>query len=782
MKRNKFLSLAIALVFTTTQAFAASIGDDNVDLGKTTSTGDKSITFKGPTSSKKLKGSQAGALGYNGNSLSIGDGANTANKTFTFDKGASSPFFQYNFSTGAIDTGNLSILNHTGNNLNVGDGTNTNKVLKFNKGASSPEIRYNSSTGKLQFTNDAAVYKDIGSGSGGGGGINAFSALNADFESASPPSNYTASGGTFAAESSTPLFDLQSGKWDASALNQTLSSDTVVIPRGFIGQKCTADIYYRWPSGVAGDLSFQILDTGVVTATVAVSPTTGSNIGKAQLAFDCPDSATDTLQWRWLANVADPAQITFDNVFVGVGKNTSQITQASIIGEAKFVATTSCIWSRNSTSQGAFTPTAACPGPTVVTNPGPGTILTTDANLPQITVSDLPPGTYEVEVGGQNNNDAGTFAMLSLWDGSTRSGEVGAGDSTSATHFRVKGYFVYSTSGSRTFELHGATSSGNVSVYANQPGPNNNLQWTIKRWPTNPASAINLETTGGAWSGYHTNNCSWARTSTAYGDPTADATCDLIEQVNSGFGTVTTYGAALPGIVFTPKSAGTYWVCAIPKFDTVSNQNAAIRLQEIGGATIAEANQFDANNGQEKTLTLCGLYSVTSVAQKTLALQTKVSSGTVTIGTPVNTGTVYWSIFPISQGFPAPVFAELQNKVGTPGYGNDTKFCSFYVSNGTGVSTPCSSAGCTTQKIKGGCANVGSVTRSSAGRYTYTFPGGYWNVPTEVSCSLALSSGGSGRLWPYLGDDFNASSRSFNFDNSGAAGNDASFEVFCHGR
>jgi hypothetical protein len=109
------------------------------------------------------------------------------------------------------------------------------------------------------------------------------------------------------------------------------------------------------------------------------------------------------------------------------------------------------------------------------------------------------------------------------------------------------------------------------------------------------------------------------------------------------------------------------------------------------------------------------------------------------------------------------------------------KFCSFFVSNGSGAETACSSASCTTQKINGNCATTSSVTRSGAGRYTYTFNSGSWSNPSGVNCDIQLVGGGNGRLWPYIGNTFNTSTRVINFDNAASNGEDASFNVFCHG-
>lgn len=111
---------------------------------------------------------------------------------------------------------------------------------------------------------------------------------------------------------------------------------------------------------------------------------------------------------------------------------------------------------------------------------------------------------------------------------------------------------------------------------------------------------------------------------------------------------------------------------------------------------------------------------------------------------------------------------------------SNPKMCSFFVSNAIDVENVCSSATCVTQKIKGNCATSTSVTRSGSGRYTYTFPSNYWTDPTNVNCTVQLVVGGSGRLLPST-NSLSSTIRSISFDDSSAAGTDASFTVICHG-
>ena len=123
-------------------------------------------------------------------------------------------------------------------------GSSANKVLKL---GDTREIRSNEADGTLEFTVDGTNYKKIGSGSGGGSGINLLSDFNFDFEAG--VGSWTASGGTLVAETGSPLFGEGSGSWDSNASSQTLESTLVTIEEGMKGLTCNAHLFYKYPSG-----------------------------------------------------------------------------------------------------------------------------------------------------------------------------------------------------------------------------------------------------------------------------------------------------------------------------------------------------------------------------------------------------------------------------------------------------------------------------------------------------------------------------------------------------
>jgi hypothetical protein len=165
-----------------------------------------------------------------------------------------------------------------------------------------------------------------------------------------------------------------------------------------------------------------------------------------------------------------------------------------------------------------------------------------------------------------------------------------------------------------------------------------------------------------SWSGFHAqSDCSWARTNTALGDPTADASCTFTELTNQNFGTVTSAlsaGNKLPGITFTPPRVGRYKVCAVTQQST-SDANPGVYASLTDGTTPIAQVAWDGQlaGGYRFPYTLCGIFNAIDTSQKTIKIQTAVSSGTTTITSgSVNAYVISWSIFALDQSFPMPYY------------------------------------------------------------------------------------------------------------------------------
>lgn len=768
MKNKISATIAITFLLVTVAAFAANFTDDTLQIGKPGSSADKSVVF-GASNKKKLSHKPSTqTLDYEGNNLSVGDGLNTSDKTLKLNKGANSPTFRHNFTSGDLEIENAPVLNQKGNTVSVGDGTNTNKVLKFNKGASSPEIRYNSTTGKLQFTNDTTTYKDIGSGSGGGGGTNLLQEFNSDFESGSPPQNWTASGGTFITETTDPLFGLQSGSWDSNASSQTLSSQLVTIEKGFIGKKCTADIEYKWPSGVAGDLSFQVVDqVPNILATVVLEPTTGSNTRKAFLAFDCPSVATDQLRVRLLSNVANPALIVVDNAFVGVNKSTTNVSQARFFGGAEQTGggSASCFFTEG-TSSGetnfvSLNTGSGCNAWTVE-----GGVTAVGTNDHRIVVNNLPAGRHQVIITGPIWQSGAGTCSFQLYDGTTGWQPQLIEGAANTQHPVLSFHPTYVSAGTRTFEVRAADNFGGSCGFRNEIS-GRVLSWKVYSFPANGAEALNLETTGQSWSGYHDSTCGWARGNVAYGDLSTDASCALVERTNSGFGTVTTQAGTLPGIVFNAPGAAKYWVCANATSDQgTAGEQYFLRLYD-GTNTISETNFQDVlgSTGQLRpTSMICGIYNATSAGTKTISIQAKSSAGGTITVQGLGGNAIEWSIIRMDQAFPAPVFTEVRNKINATTSGV----------RHFGARVTCSNSASAILTQDG--SDIASITNGvSAGNCTINFAQTYSQIPSCVCTAV----GGTGNYCQFV----SAGTSSYSFQNvlNGNAAN-GNIHLLCSGK
>lgn len=179
---------------------------------------------------------------------------------------------------------------------------------------------------------------------------------------------------------------------------------------------------------------------------------------------------------------------------------------------------------------------------------------------------------------------------------------------------------------------------------------------TAGTWATSPSEVATKPKRSApvSWSGFHASNCSWPRTSTVYGDPTADATCTFTQNTSSSFPTVTSYNSAgsnLPGIVFTPLELGVYWVCST--FVVREDSSTGISNHELSDTSgtpfvIGESTHRDAGGTNDfDTETLCGPYPITSLSAVTLRIRTKMGGGgqIVTLSNSGANREVTWSVF-----------------------------------------------------------------------------------------------------------------------------------------
>lgn len=150
----------------------------------------------------------------------------------------------------------------------------------------------------------------------------------------------------------------------------------------------------------------------------------------------------------------------------------------------------------------------------------------------------------------------------------------------------------------------------------------------------------------------HNGGCSWARTNTAFGDPASSA-CTFSTQSNVGFNVVPksnfsgSPGNLLPGIIFTPPNPGAFLVCVSGDFTaSTTNANGCLRLWD-GTYEIGSWSLDIPTGGNTYGFSFCGITNNPTAAQETVTIQTKISSGSITINNVVN---LDWSITQIGGG------------------------------------------------------------------------------------------------------------------------------------
>lgn len=576
----------------------------------------------------------------------------------------------------------------------IGNKTATTKELRFNNalGTGNPGVRGNASSAKLEFSHDGITWTNVGSGGGGGGGFNLLTSDdNSGFEDCSGAScpQWTASGGTVGTETTNELFGTKSATFDASALSQTFSSNLKTVPVGLQGGNCLAAISYVYATGSNGDYKLQVYDGTTVLSELSLD--VASSTTPAFLGFGCPSSGS--VRVRIIAGVANPGVITLDgtsnaNGVVHLGSNIllAQVSNAQFIGSAYIAGTASCVFSTTSSSFVAYSTVAACPGPTVELNPGPGVIQTTDADLARFTVNGLSPGDYRVQFSFMGTGNSGSSAeCYAVNDGTSTNGRMCLATSGGNDPVSVEAYFRYTSSGNKTFEVYGSSLSA-TNFLTNQDS-NNRIQFSIFKLPSSPQTAIQgIDTTG--W--YVDANIAGANPSLGTGAQTAYVGIEnsgLTMTVNSGSigaqipcsstnaptGTTCSVGDESLGVVFDLPKAGSVLACAsfgvnqpalgAPlAFQIVETPTNAQTITQEGKGRVALDNQNTASNAYPTRV--CGVFPFSSVGTKALRLmyeqEAQTSAPTVLADASATAGQrdVHWEVYPINQQIPMPYLVK----------------------------------------------------------------------------------------------------------------------------
>jgi hypothetical protein len=281
--------------------------------------------------------------------------------------------------------------------------------------------------------------------------------INPSFEHATFSTGWTNSAGTFTQDTVVEIDGLKAAKLVLSSQTMSLSQSSTLYASQFAdGVQGLASV--RVKSDVA--LKVCSVQAGTVSTTNCVDVVANNKWG----LYKVPMILGATSNGISIASTgAVTGTVYIDDAFVGAVDLQATVDASKIAGEAYFAGTASCQWTRTSTTVGAFTATAACPGPTIVEQ-NMGSWQTTDSDLPRVTVNNLPAGKYKAKffVGLLTSN--GNTAAISISDGLTSCEPVYTNPTTTTMGTFIECSFTYNQSGNRSFELFGASTANSVSI------------------------------------------------------------------------------------------------------------------------------------------------------------------------------------------------------------------------------------------------------------------------------------------------------------------------------
>lgn len=167
-----------------------------------------------------------------------------------------------------------------------------------------------------------------------------------------------------------------------------------------------------------------------------------------------------------IAGTSWTGSLNLDDGLVGAVDLKQDVDASRIAGESYFAGTASCIWPRTGTTLGAFTATAACPGPTINLSTM-GEWQTTDSDLPRQPINNLPAGKYKATFLIPWYSTATSTGSLAINDGTTTCTAVVVGASTNSQQGIVSCVFSYASSGNRVFELYSASAGSTFNIENN---------------------------------------------------------------------------------------------------------------------------------------------------------------------------------------------------------------------------------------------------------------------------------------------------------------------------
>lgn len=556
---------------------------------------------------------------------------------------------------------------------------------------------------------------------------NLLAPYNSGFENGK--AQWTASGGTFATTTTSPLFGKAHATWDSNGAAQTLSSKAVTIPVGFRGNNGLATCFVQTPSGTSTHL-LQVYDG----TNILVSNTIVSNTNAIPQTVNFPFPSSGSVRVRLVSVAADEPSIAVDDCHLGLASNLTDVSQATMYGSLKYANVASCAWNTGDTGANftEFSADTDCNAPSVA-----GNASAPSTKVPRIKFASLPPGEYLVVMTGHMQAETGTVAVsmgFQLTDGTSASGDglITIGSSADANRMNVLiGRFTYTTA-QTNIEFrpvaYSTSNSNDPHLVNNDAGYN--LEFMVYRFPTTSEQGYRPDQSPASWSGYHDSTCSWSTTSGTTVDPSDDATCGFTELKNMNFGTVSSPGTESPAVTFTPSRAGRYLVIASTALgnNAGAGNRTTLHLADGSNNELAEQGTAIATSTAYIPITLVGILNATSTAAQTVKLRLRTSGGTTGFFTSDGSSrSINWTIVALDQSFPAP---NIINSITSSSSGGERL-------ERVEVAATCSSTPCTITRSSGGAS---SITRASTGNYTLNFSAGTFSGLPTCTCTVDVGN------------------------------------------
>lgn len=524
--------------------------------------------------------------------------------------------------------------------------------------------------------------------------------VNGGFESGK--SKWTASGGTFAVTSSSPMIGNSHATWDSGSASQTLTSTAIAIPDGFKSLNGVASCLIEVPTGTATH-KLQAYDGTNVVVEQTIHAT-----GKARVSSNFILPSSGNISLRLISVASDEPSIKIDDCHIDLAdsRNTSNVSQAKLLGKIRMTGCTD--WSRSNTAFGSFSATSGCSYTLTGNALSPATVI------PAIRFNSIPPGylhfvargAFYKTVSSTNGDVAFRFS-----DGTNTFGEQGTGHISgggAAVGLNVlSGSIAYATAqGATTIEIQGrsgVTTTSTAAAISDNIGPNGNtiidaVEIEVYHYPLASQQAVNSDTQ--PWrvdANISGANPSLGTSSVASYTEITDASLTLTNNSGSGVlttqipcsttnpptGTTCSAGSESVGVSFTIPRAGDVKACASFTWQGQSDSSgdsvaAAFQIVETptNAQTISQEGRSRVNaqhggvaavsTATNYPIRICGTFSFSSAGQKVLRLMyeqlvSSTPTGSLVLAdasASVGQRDIHWEVYPIDQQFPAPTLVN----------------------------------------------------------------------------------------------------------------------------